>query len=137
MNKLHKTICAAAVAGLMAVPFSAAHAWGNNWSPWGGNNYGNNGWGNDGWGDGFGDGNMDGNFGFNMSGSGSGRGSGYGRGNNSYRGYNRGYGGGYGGGGLWRRLRPRSWLRVWTWSIRCSASGSTGSSRCWRQSVNR
>ena len=41
MKILKKMLCAAAVAGLLAVPFSAAHAWGNNWTPWGGNN----GWG--------------------------------------------------------------------------------------------
>ena len=49
MIKLKNTLCAAAVAGLLAVPCSAAHAWGNNWTPWGGNNgWGNNGW-NNGW----------------------------------------------------------------------------------------
>jgi hypothetical protein len=56
MKKLTKTLCAAVIAGAMAVPFSAAHAWGG-WGPWGGgpwgNNYGSD-WGpfdSDGWGD--------------------------------------------------------------------------------------
>jgi hypothetical protein len=84
MNKLIKTVCATAIAGAMAIPFTAAQAWG----PWGG---GPGGWGNDGsgWGDGWGDGSGD--FDFNMSGGG--HGSGYGRG----RGYGSGYGYGYGG----------------------------------------
>jgi hypothetical protein len=80
MNKLIKTVCATAIAGAMAIPFTTAQAW------WGGGPW-SNGWGNDGWGDGWGDGSGD--FDFNMSGGG--HGSGYGRG------YGRGYGYGYGG----------------------------------------
>jgi hypothetical protein len=68
MNKLPKTLGATAIAGAIAIPFTAAQAWG----PWGGggswsNGRGNNGSGN-GWGDGSGD--MD----FSMSGSGHGKG---------------------------------------------------------------
>lgn len=86
MNKLTKTLCAAAVAGLVAIPFSTAHAWGG-WGPMGGNN-----WGND-WGpfDGSGDGSGDFDMSWSGRGSGSGRGQGYGRGY--------GYGDGYGYGG--------------------------------------
>lgn len=84
MKKLTKTLCVTAVAAAMAIPFTAAQAWG----PWGGGGPWSNGWGNDGWGDGWGDGSGD--FDFNMSGGG--HGSGYGRG----RGYGRGYGYGYG-----------------------------------------
>jgi hypothetical protein len=87
MRKLNKTLCVAAVAGVLAIPFTSAQAW---WGPWGGGGpWGGDGWGNDGWGDGWGDGSGD--FDFNMSGGG--HGSGYGRG------YGRGYGYGYGYGG--------------------------------------
>ena len=75
MNKLGKTLCAAAIAGAMAAPFSTAHAWGG-WGPWGGGGpWGGDNWGSD-WGpfDGDGWGDMD----FSMSGGG--RGSGYCRG---------------------------------------------------------
>ncbi len=85
MNKLTKTLCATAIAGAMAIPFTAAQAWG----PWGGGGPWSNGWGNDGSGDGWGDGSGD----FDFSMSGGGHGSGYGRG----RGYGNGYGYGYGG----------------------------------------
>jgi hypothetical protein len=87
MNKLTKTLGATAVACAMAIPFTAAQAWG----PWGGGGPWSNGWGNDSSGEGWGSGDMD----FSMSGSG--HGSGYGRG----RGYGYGYGGypGYGYGG--------------------------------------
>jgi hypothetical protein len=68
MKRLTKTLCATAIAGAMAIPFTAAQAWGP-------------------WGDGSGD------FDFNMSGGG--HGSGYGRGYG--RGYGNGYGYGYGG----------------------------------------
>jgi Sulphur globule protein len=89
MKKLTKTLCVAAVAGALAIPFTAAQAW---WGggPWGGGPGGwGDGWGNDGWGDGWGDGYGDMDF----SMSAGGHGSGYGRG----RGYGRGYGYGYGG----------------------------------------
>ena len=86
MTKLSKTLCATAIAGALAIPFTAAQAW---WGPWGGGPGGwGDGWGNDGWGDGWGDGYGD--FDFSMSGGGGGHG--YGRG----RGYGRGYGYGYG-----------------------------------------
>ncbi len=85
MNKLTKTLSATAIACAMAIPFTAAQAWG----PWGGGGPWSNGWGNDSSGEGWGDGSGDMDF----SMSGSGHGSGYGRG----RGYGRGYGYGYGG----------------------------------------
>ena len=51
MNKLHKTLCVAAIAGAMAIPFTAAQAfWGG--GPWGGGGPWNSGWGNNGMGDG-------------------------------------------------------------------------------------
>ena len=74
MKRLKKTLCAAALAGVAALPFATAQAW---WGPWGGGGpWGGDGWGNDGWGDGWGDGSGD--FDFNMSGGA--HGSGYGRG---------------------------------------------------------
>lgn len=78
-----------AITGLLAMPYSAAHAWGG-WGPWGNNH---DGWGGSDWGpfdmDGFGD--------FELTFHGSGRGSGYGRGYNDYYGSHYGYGGPYGG----------------------------------------
>ncbi|MDB4409881.1 sulfur globule protein CV1 [Gammaproteobacteria bacterium] len=102
MKLLKKKLCAAAVACLLAVPFSAAHAWGT--GPFDASDDSNiNKWGNDGMGDGYGETSMDG-AGFNESnpgygpGPGPGPGPGYGRGYGPGPGpgYNRGYGPGPG-----------------------------------------
>ena len=71
MKIMKKTLLAAGVAGLMAVPFSSAHAW---WGggPWGGYP-GSSSWMDDFFGDGFGDFNMN----MNTHTSGWGRGHGY------------------------------------------------------------
>ena len=58
MKLLKKKLCAAAVACLLAVPFSAAHAWGT--GPFDASDDSNiNKWGNDGMGDGYGETSMD------------------------------------------------------------------------------